>query len=429
MNFILNKVFNFLLKIYHFLIAFFSSVLYQKPSLKISVLGVTGTKGKTTVVELLCFLCKQAGLKTASFSSLREIVDKNETANLTGNTMPGRGILQRFLKKAVNERCSYAFIEVTSQGILQFRDKFIEWDGGFFLNIHPEHIEAHGSFENYRAAKVKFFKDVLKSKKSKKYFFINKDDKNHTPFYDEVKNKKDVEVIFFSKEMFLDGVKKDFGWDLSSPQKRREINSWLVPDFNLVNASAVYAFAKNRGIDKEVIKETFLRFKGVPGRFELVNNAPLVVVDYAHTPNSLDELYKAITFYYKKPESKIIGVLGSAGGGRDKWKRKAMGEIVANYCNKIILTNEDPFDEDPAEIIKEIKAGVDEFIKKNKRLIEVKEIIDRKEALREAIFSAQENDIVVATGKGSERYIRVASGEKIPWDEKGTIVDILKEKK
>ena len=169
----------FLKSIYHFFLAWVGALLYGFPSRKIFVLGVTGTKGKSTTLELINAILQSSGKKTALISSIRFKIADDTTKNTSGMSMPGRFALQRFLRKAVRAGCQYALVEVTSQGILQHRHRFIDFDAALFTNLHPEHIEAHGSFENYRAAKVSFFEDVAeRSGKSPKRFFINEADKS-----------------------------------------------------------------------------------------------------------------------------------------------------------------------------------------------------------------------------------------------------------
>jgi len=308
---------------------------------------------------------------------------------------------------------------------LQYRDKFIDWDAGFFTGIHPEHIESHGSFEKYREAKGRFFDNVLKSAKKEKLFFINKDDKNSEYFINKVAGKKSAKIFLFGKNLLIEEVKKDLGIDISSYDLRNKINPWIVPDFNLYNAAAIYEFSKFLKINKNIFADFLKSFGGLPGRFEIIHKQPIVLIDYAHTKDSLENLYKVIVSFYKKGSSKLIAVLGSAGGGRDKWKRREMGKVAAFYADEIIFTNEDPYDEDPLEIIREIKRGAEEYLNENKRDVLMFEIEDRKKALFTAIQRAKSEDIVVATGKGSENFIHFSKNRKEPWNEKEILLEAL----
>lgn len=405
--------------IYHRFWAFFGDFLYRHPSHNIFVVGVTGTKGKSTVLELMNAIFEEAGKKTALLSSVRRKVCERESANLTGNTMPGRIAIQKFLKEAVDCGCEYAFIEVTSQGVSQHRHRHIEWDAAVFLNLTPEHIEAHGSFEKYRDAKLSFFKDLKYSGKTAKYFFINEENENQKYFEEAARGVTGARVSFFSRERF---IKEDLGahYDLSSLQSRRLLSDWLLADFNLENAAAAVAFARSRGIHWKVIKSALDHFRGVPGRMEFVQKTPFaVVVDYAHTPDSLKQVYETLERgFLADSGGELICVLGAAGGGRDKWKRPVLGRIAAEHCEKIILTNEDPFDEVPMEIVKQVEEGFLSATHSRLKPNNYYPILDRREAIRKAVGLAKKGDVVVITGKGSEPYLRVASGKKIPWSDR-----------
>lgn len=401
------------LSFYHFLWSFLGAIFFGFPSRlrqgyggqarKIFVLGVTGTKGKSTVLELINTILEAADKKTALLSSIRIKINKDGRKNYFGNTMPGRAFIQRFLRRAVKAGCDYALIEVTSQGILQHRHRFIEWDAALFTNLAPEHIEAHGSFENYRQAKASFFRYIGKSK-GPKLFFINKDDSNAEYFREAA---KDGQVILYSKQ--------DPGL------KNYSLKSGLLTDFNQDNIAAAAAFAESQGIDGETIKKALKNFPGVLGRMEIVQTEPFtVIIDYAHTPDSLGKVYQTLTkltpnTYNLRP--KLICLLGSAGGGRDKWKRPKMGEIAAKYCDEIILTNEDPYDEEPLEILRQIEAGII-----NKKIYK---ILDRREAIKKALSLAQKGDIIIITGKGCEPWLHLEKGKKIPWDEKKIVENEL----
>ncbi len=395
--------------LYHYFIGWLGSVIYGRPSRELFVIGVTGTKGKSTVIELINAILEAAGKKTAVSSSVRFKISGKSDQNLTGMSMPGRFFLHKFLREAVASGCNYAIIEVTSQGILQHRHRFIDFDSALITNLEPEHIEAHGSFANYRDSKVKFFSDTAKhSSKKKKLFFVNANTRDSEYFIKAAEGRGQI-IIYDKKDV-----------------AKVRIKTKLIGQFNLENIAAAIAFARSQSIDWDIIKDAVEVFDGVPGRLEFVQKIPFsVIIDYAHTPDSLEKVYKAVRGAMpKKKSGKMICVLGAAGGGRDVWKRPVMGEIAAKYCDQIILTNEDPFDEDPAEIIEEIGAGI--LAEEREK---VKKVIDRKEAIRSAIRMAKKNDAVIITGKGSEPYLRAANGRKIPWNEKEIAQKILNHEK
>lgn len=380
--------------LYHFLWSILSSILYRNPSKKLIVIGVTGTKGKTTVVELINAILIGAGEKTVTSSSVSfQIVDEVRD-NAIGNTMPGRGFLQKLMKDGLGAGARYAVLEVTSEGIALHRHRNIDFDVAVFTGIHAEHIEAHGSFEKYREAKLSFFRYVRESTKKKKHFIINKNDSEYSLF-DEAAGHNGV--TFY----------EPYSGELQ-----------LIGEFNKENAGAASSVARVLGIDEKIIEKALREFSGISGRMEFIQEKPFsVVIDYAHTPDSLRAVYEALS---ENNDGRLICVLGSMGGSRDKWKRPKMGEIAVQYCDEVILTNEDPVDEDPLMILKNIRAGMDEG-KAN-----VIEIIDRKEAIEHALSIAKEGDTVAITGKGREPYIRVANGEKIPWSDGDVTEELLR---
>ena len=400
------------LSFYHFIWSFFGALFFGFPSKRIFVLGVTGTKGKSTVLELINAILEAAGKKTALLSSIRIKIGEQSQKNYSGNTMPGRAFIQRFLRQAVKSGCEYALIEATSQGILQHRHRFIKWDAALFTNLAPEHIEAHGGFENYRKAKLSFFKYVKKLKISKqnpkKLFIINKNDAN-ADYFIKTSEGENSRIILYSSP------KTD-----ESLAEKNHFSPFLFEE----NIAAAVSFCKTMGVDNEIIKKAIDNFPGVPGRMELVQKEPFaVIIDYAHTPDSLEKIYQAIKPQTPNPKPNLICVLGSAGGGRDKWKRPKMGEIAAKYCDEIILTNEDPYDENPNQILSEVKSGIQHSAFRIQNLYEM---FDRKEAIKKAVSLAKNGDTVIITGKGCEPWLHLEKGKKIPWDERKIVEEILR---
>jgi UDP-N-acetylmuramoyl-L-alanyl-D-glutamate--2,6-diaminopimelate ligase len=398
----MKKILNF----YHFLLGCLSAFVYRFPSREIFVLGVTGTKGKSSVLELINTGLEAAGYKTALSSSIRIKIGNYSESNKTGNSMPGRFFLQKFLRQAVDDGCRYALIEVTSEGTRQHRARFIDFDAAMITNLRPEHIESHGGFENYRAAKGKFFRDVVRfSKKSPKNFFVNENDYNSIAYFTEAAGGK---AISYGKSDYA-------------------VN--LLGEFNKENAGAAVAFLKKVCINEDIIKKALGSFTDIPGRLEFVQKFPFsVIVDYAHTPDSLEAVYKTLKEKTVKTDKKLICVLGSAGGGRDKWKRPKMGAVAANYCDEIILTDEDSYDESPASIMKDIEKGFAEVPGgKFKSPSDYWKIISREEAIRRAVSIARQDDIVIITGKGSEQTIHKANGVVLPWSDKKTARKLLAE--
>lgn len=403
-----KSVFKFFQPVYHWFLAYVAAFVYGFPSRKLKVIGVTGTNGKSTVVAMLHAILNEAGEGVASVSSLRFKIKNEERKNILKMTMPGRFKLQNFLSDAVSDGCKYAVIEVTSEGIKQFRHKGINFFMAILTNVTPEHIESHGSFEKYRNEKAKLFS-------ASKTHVLNKEDKN-LDFFQKIPAKK---KILYSKN------------DLPS-----DLNLKLAGEFNKENAAAAFCTAKELGVKEDVIKSALEKIEFIPGRLEFVKKEPFsVVVDYAHTPDALKKVYQTL-----KP-SRLICVLGSAGGGRDKWKRPEMGKIAKEFCDEVILTNEDPYDENPNQIIKDIEEGMTSppnplsLVRRGGEKIDInlssggevnyglrtinhKSILDRREAIHEALKSAKSGDTVIITGKGAEPWIMGLGNSKIPWDDR-----------
>ena len=370
----------FILSGYHLSLSFLGALIYGFPSKKINVVGVTGTSGKSSVISLTTSILEEAGLKVASMSSIEFKINGQRFQNELKMTMPGRMKIQKFINQAVKANCQYLILEVTSEGIEQYRHKFIDFKIAVFTNLSKEHIEAHGSFENYREAKLKLFKHTPGT------HIINTDDSN-------------------AKYFTAITAQEKIGFGISDKSLLPTMN--LIGDFNLYNAIAATKIAMALGVSLENCQKTIGSIEVLPGRMEVVANNPTIIIDYAHTPTQLELVYQAI-------KGNKICVLGSCGGGRDKWKRPVMGQIASRYCKEVIVTNEDPYDEDPQEIIDSVVG--------NTRAIK---IIDRKEAIKRALELAKPEDTVIITGKGSEMLMCTKEG-KIPWSDKQIVLDLVK---
>lgn len=384
-----RPVFNLLSPAYHWLLASAGALRYGFPSRSMKVVGITGTSGKTTTIEFLNAIFNKAGHRTASLSGLRfKILDKEEP-NMLKMTMPGRFRIQRFLADAKHAGAEYVFLEVTSEGIRQFRHKFIKFYAAVLTNLSPEHIESHGGFENYRAAKKKLFE-------ISPIHILNGDDENFT-FFDSISAKK--KIVFKSSD-YPPGLK---------------IN--VAGEFNKMNVAAALAFAKFEGISAGTAEEAVKEVRALPGRMEFIETKRdfKVLIDYAFIPQALRKVYETLTKDYKPKAKNLICVIGAAGGGRDKWKRPILGDVASEFCRKVIVTNEDPYDEDPIGIIKEV-VGAHDFLK----------ILDRREAIREALRSAKVGETVVITGKGAEPWIMGPKGSRIAWDDRAVVREELK---
>lgn len=398
------------LNFYYIFWSFLGALIYRFPSKDIKVIGITGTKGKTTVTHLTCDILEEAGYRVGSISSLRFKAGDKEWKNELKMTMPGRMIIQKMLRQTVDYGCEYFVLEVTSEGIKQQRHRFIDFDVAVFTNLAPEHIESHGSFEKYKEAKGELFRIA-------KNAVINLDDENAEYFAELCGGEKYYYKLKSQSANWRTNLKTTSQMSKVLIGDDMKMNLSLLGEFNIYNALAAACVGISQRIDLAVIKRALEKSKGIPGRMEVIVRDPFtVIVDYAHTPDSLKKVYTT------RQNTKLICVLGSAGGGRDKWKRPEMGKIAAHYCDEIILTNEDPYEENPSQILSDIKNGISSIQYPVSRL---HEILDRRQAIREALRIAKSGDTVIITGKGAEPWMMVRGG-KIPWDDREVVREEFK---
>lgn len=394
-----KKIYKFFQPFYHLTLAIIGTVIYRKPSRHIYVIGVTGTKGKSSTIEFVNAVLEGAGKKTAILSTIRFKIGDNTRPNKHKMTMPGRFFTQKFLRDAVDTGCQYAIIEMTSEGARFFRHTGIEMDALIFTNLSPEHIESHGSFAKYKKAKLRLVKRLAKSNKPVRLSIANTDNE-HAPSF------------------LISPIEKNIGYSLKHVHILSETHTTTIIEykgvhitiplpgkFNVSNALAALTLASELGISPEDAKKGIESLSIIRGRVERIECGQnfTVIVDYAHTDDSLRKLYE--TF----PSSRKIAVLGSTGGGRDSWKRPVLGKIADEYCDEIIITNEDPYDEDPLKIINEVASGMTHHTPHI--------IVDRREAIRKACDFARAGDTVLITGKGTDPYIMGPHGTKEVWDD------------
>ena len=406
-----------LLSLYHLSLSCLGAILYGFPSRKLLVIGVTGTKGKSSTAEMLNAIFEEAGYVTALLNSIRIKTGARSEPNLMRMTMPGRFFIQRFLANAVQDKCTVAILEMTSQGAAQYRHRFIDLDALIFTNLAPEHIESHGSYEKYADAKFEIGRELARSSKRPRIMVANADDKQSARYVAlPVENALPFSLSGCAPWSSDDtggpstGESADFVAWPAAPTGGHfnfdglDISIRLPGEFSLQNALAAATTAQALGVRSTIIMKALGKILAIPGRAETIDGGQnfTVVVDYAHTPDSLKALYGA---YGKRRK---ICVLGATGGGRDTWKRSVMGGIADKSCDEVILTNEDPYDENPQAI-------VDEVASKMERQPQI--IMDRREAIRRALSLARAGDAVLITGKGTDPCICEANGKQVPWSD------------
>lgn len=428
---IIYKIKKFLKKIlperlflfYHYLLAIFAALYYRFPSKKLIIIGVTGTKGKTSTVNFI-HSCLIAGGYKAGFISTANINTGNEEIlNKYHMTMPGRFMIQKLIAEMVKNQCKFCIIETTSEGIKQYRHKFIDYDIAIFTNLSPEHLESHsGSFEKYMKTKGEMFKALQKTpkfldgKKINKIIIVNKDNEYNNYFLNFKADKKITFGIFNKNADFVaeNIIETNNGVNFQVKGHKFKIN--ILGRFNVYNALPSIIIGCLFNIKWNEIKSGLKKLRIIPGRMEIINEGQNfnVIVDYAHEKESIKNVLQTAN-NLRKSKSKIIILLGAEGGGRDKSKRPIMGELSAKMADYIIVSNVDPYEDDPKQILEEIAIASEKFGKIRDKNLFV--IDDRTLGIRKALSLAKENDIVLITGKGAEQSI-IINGKKIEWDDR-----------
>ena len=429
--------------IYHLILNWLAAVQYGFPSNKLIVVGITGTTGKTTTVFMTAELLRSAGLKVGYTSTAMFSDGNKDWLNDKKMTMLGRFFTQRMLQKMVKNKCDVAIVETTSEGIVQNRHRFINYDIAEFTGLYPEHIDSHGSFDNYKNAKLKLFKHLGECGKKhlktndynkgciKKTVIVNLDDKHASEFLSFGAEKKigfmvDSEQGAASSEQSIEKVKYKF-LEINKIGTRfifdsKQVQLKILGEFNALNATAAGCIGKALGVDNEKIVEGLEKLKSLPGRLERIDEGQnfTVIVDYAFEPVAVAKLYETIKVL---EPNRIIHVLGSTGGGRDLDRRAKLGKLAGQKADYVIVTNEDPYDDDPMEIIKDVAQGSMNAGKtENKNLFLIE---DRREGIKKAFSLAKENDVVLITGKGSEQAIATKDEQLIPWDDREEVKKAL----
>ena len=385
-----------------------ASAWYGFPSSKMTLVGVTGTNGKTTIATLLYQLFRKLGHKSGLLSTVCNYVD--EVAVEATHTTPDALALNELLAQMVDAGCEYAFMEVSSHSVDQRRIAGLQFDGGVFTNITRDHIDYHLTFENYLKAKKQFFDELS----SEAFALTNADDKNGLVMLQNSKAKKytySLRSMADFKTRILEHGFEGMLLDMND----REVNVSFIGKFNASNLSAVFGTAVLLGQDELEVLRIISSLNSVSGRFETLHSPAgfTAIVDYAHTPDALTNVIDTIN-QILQGNGRLITVVG-CGGNRDKGKRPMMAREAVNGSWKAILTSDNPRFEEPQDILNDMLAGLD-VVDKAKSLT----IVDRREAIRTACALAQPGDVVLVAGKGHEDY-QIIQGVKHHFDDKEVV--------
>ena len=391
-----------------------ASNFYDNPSRQLKLIGVTGTNGKTTTVTMLFDLLTGLGYKSGLISTVENRIAQKVLPST--HTTPDPIALNALMSEMVAQRCEYAFMEVSSHAIHQNRIAGLLFAGAVFSNITHDHLDYHKTFDEYIKAKKKFFDELPKSS----FAIINADDKNGNVMVQNTKatihryalrkftefKAKILENTITGLHLLLDG---------------HDYYGRLIGEFNAYNTLAVYAVAVLLGMDKLETLTVLSGLKGAEGRFDSTYSPErdiTGIVDYAHTPDALEKILSTIA-ELRKPGQRIICLTG-CGGDRDPMKRKIMGAVGAKWSDVLILTSDNPRSEDPQAIIEQMKEGISSEL-----MEKVLEIPNRAQAIKTAIKTARPGDIILAAGKGHEKYQEI-KGIKFPFDDKEELLKGLK---
>jgi len=420
--------------LYHFSLAWLGNTLYRFPGKKLFLIGVTGTKGKTTTAYFIYQLLEMAGRKTALTSTVFFALGDKITKNYTKMGMPGRFFLPRWLKKATAAGAEYAVVETTSEGIAQHRQRYLDYNVAVFTSLSPEHIERHGSFSAYRQAKEKLFAQTGEA------HVVNLDDRHAKDFLKHSAREKwgvvlDGKNVNHPVDKILQGTVLPSGkltareWVVRKEKKelisQSEIRLPFPGKFNAMNLLLAIGAARAAGVPFSKIIKNIPQLVLPPGRMQELADFAVpyrIFLDYAHEPLSLWSALEACRELLPAGKN-LVCLTGAQGGGRDVWKRKEMGRVAAGLCDRVVVAAEDPYAEDPAKINQAVLDGV----LTNKKFQENKncwQYTDRREAIKKALRLAGAGDIVILCGKGGEQLM-CAGNKKIPWNEEEEVKKAL----
>ena len=415
-----------LLLLYHFLYALYALVRYRHPSRHLTVLGVTGTKGKTTTSLFLHAALTAGGEKVGLLSTVAVHIGEKVYPNTLHLTTPGRGYVQKKLREMVDAGCSYAVLEISSEGIRQFRDFGIWYDSVVFTNLSPEHLVTHKTFEHYRSEKGKLFRRHAKQKRKyqkgvpvPRFALLNGDDE-HTNFFSTLSRSENSETVTVgvSDTVSLRAVVERTSPPVSFRFMEGVYSLPFIGTLNVYNALPSIFLAKQyTNVTDEALNNAFASVL-LPGRMEAIQEGQSfrVFCDYAHEPLSIRSVCSAV-----RGEGRVLVLVGAVGGGRWRYNAEEIGETAARCADVIVVTDVDPFFDPPEQIMQAVVAGV----KRANTSATLIEEIDRRVAIARILSEARPEDTVVITGKGAELTMEV-KGKSLPWDERAIVREELR---
>ena len=396
------------------------SARYGWPARGLRVIAVTGTNGKTTTANYINEILKQAGYKTAMFTTAVIEVAGESKINDLNATVASVSRMQQFLNEARRYKVDFVILEVTSHSLHQHKLDGVPIEAAVMTNLTQDHLDYHKTMEKYAAAKGLLFA------RNPRYIVLNRDD-DWFDYFDrylaeEQKitygKSEDADVRISDIKLYKKGSEAVLAFD---HQEKSQLATYLPGEYNVFNMAAAASICYVLGVSMSDIKNGIASLEGIPGRFERATKDEKyeVIVDYAHTPDALEKLLEATCNITKK---RIILVFGAC-GDRDALKRPIMGKIAARLADEIILTDEESYNENPDKIRRDIYAGIEESKATNKTT----EIADRREAIRHALNIAKKDDTILITGMGHEQF-RIINGEKLPWNDTNIVREIISEK-
>jgi UDP-N-acetylmuramoyl-L-alanyl-D-glutamate--2,6-diaminopimelate ligase len=420
-----KKLFTFGQPIYHWLLAFSGNVVYGFPGRKLIVIGITGTNGKSTTVELAGAVLGASGLKYGMISTVAIEIAGERAENVTNRTTLGRWQTPKYLREMVKAGCTHAIIEVASEGLVMHRVWGIPFDIAVYTNLSPEHLNTHKTMERYRNAKGLLFAGLAKSKAKgvPKTIIANADDAEFKYFYGFSADKK-ISYGISKGEVWANNITlgTKTAYELIDDDQKYHVSTLLPAKFNVYNELATYCVGKALDLDPAKIITGIESVGGVAGRMQEIPNKRgiKIFIDYAVTPDAFELLFTELR---RISQGRIISVFGAT-GDRDKAKRPELGRVAGKMTNYTILTDEESYSENPAIIVDAIAEGLETVRKGNYEII-----LNRRDAIQRAIEVATPGDTVVVTGMGHQKYRNMGGDKKIEWDEAKVITEILTELK